>query len=82
MFHLRERGGEVHYLMNVGTMEKPNIVEHHTPLSAAVWACGHNEPKQEALAGHPEFCIHSGEFFFEGTWDRPKRKRKKDVVCE
>lgn len=81
MFHLRERDGKVYYLMNVGSKEKPNIVEHHTALSSAEWACGRKEPKQEALAGYPEFCIHSGEFFFEGTWDRPKR-RKKDVVCE
>ena len=82
MFHLRERGGEVHYLMKLKMDGKEKFVEHHTPLSAAEWACGHNEPKQEALAGHPEFYIHSGEFFFEGTWDRPKRKRKKDEVCE
>ena len=81
MYHLRERGGEVHYLMKLNMNGKEKFVKHHTPLSAAEWACGHKEPKQEALAGHPEFCIHSGEFFFEGTWDRPKR-RKKDVVCE
>lgn len=82
MYHLRERNGEVHYLMSIKVLDVPSLVEHHTPLSAAEWACGHNDPKQEALAGHPEFCIHSGEFFFEGTWDAPKRKRKKDVVCE
>lgn len=81
MFHLMDRGGEVQYLMNVGTKDKPNIVQHKTALASAQWACKHNEPKQEAMAGHPEYCVHSGEFFFEGSWDKPKR-RKKDVVCE
>lgn len=78
MFHLKEQNGQVNYIMMAGK----DIVQHHTPLSTATWACEHRLPTQEAIAGHPEYCIHSGEFFFEGTWDAPKRKRKKDEVCE
>ena len=77
MFHLKEQNGQVNYIMMAGK----DIVQHHTPLSTATWACEHRPPAQEAIAGHPEYCIHSGAFFFEGTWDRQKR-RKKDEVCE
>lgn len=75
-YRLNERNGEVNYLM----MIKDTVVQHHTTMEAAQWACEHNKPKAEALPGHPEYCIHTGEFFFEGTWSKP-RKRKKDAVC-
>ena len=78
MFHLKEQNGQVNYIMMAGK----DIVRHHIPLSTATLTCEHRPPTQEAIAGHPEYCIHSGAFFFEGTWDRPKRKRKKDEVCE
>lgn len=77
MFHFKEQNGQVNYIMMAGK----DIVQHHIPLSTATLTCERRPPTQEAIAGHPEYCIHSGAFFFEETWDKP-RKRKKDEVCE
>ena len=77
-FKLVERNGEVNYLM----MINGTLVQHHTSVDTALWTCENNKPVAEALPGHPEYCVHVGEYFMEGTWDKPNRRRKKDVVCE
>lgn len=77
-FKLIERNGEVNYL----TIQGGTLIRHHTPINTALWTCEHNKPVAEALPGHPEYCVHVGEFFLEGVWDKPTRRRKKDEVCE
>ena len=77
-YKLNEQNGNVNYLMIAGN----DIVLHHTNLHTAKWACGHNEPKNEYIPGHPEYCIHAGAFYFEGKWKTEKpKKRVKDAVC-
>ena len=76
-YKLNEQNGEVEYLMMAGN----DIVRHKTNINAARWACEHYAPKSELLAKDmPEYCVHSGEFYFSGKWT--KKRRVKDEVCE
>lgn len=77
-YKLNEQNGNVNYLMMAGN----DIVLHHTPVGTAVWACENNKVKNETLCKeYPSYCIHAGQFYFDGKWQKP-RKRMKDVVCE
>ena len=78
-FKLNEQNGNVNYLMMAGN----DIVLHHTTIETATWACENNEVKNETLCKeHPDYCIHAGQFYFEGKWEKQKpKKRIKDAVC-
>ena len=85
-YRLKAADGEVSYLMRAGM----DVVMHHTNAAAAKWACDHNAPRNECISGHPEYCVHSGEFYFEGCWEADmlgeamaqRKRRVKDSVCE
>ena len=76
-YKLNEQNGKVSYLMISGN----DVVLCHTDVEAAKWMCEQRAPKKETSPGHPAFCVHAGQYYFEGKWTKPK-KRIKDVVCE
>lgn len=74
------KNGKVNYLMK----QKDGPVGSATPLSTAEWMLEQNKPFRSTE--YPGFPVavkteNGDEYFFEGTWDAPKRKRKKDAVC-
>ena len=78
-YKLKEQNGLSRYLM----VSWGDIVMAHKPIAAAEEICKQNQPVNECIPGHPAFCIHAGDFYFEGNWEKPKsKKRIKDEVCE
>lgn len=77
-YNLVSENGRVKYLMRAGK----SIVQHETSVETAVWMIENKPTTFECLAGHPEYAIHSGEFFIHGGQKPQKKRRTKDVVCE
>ena len=82
-YTLMTTNGRVKYIMR----QSSGTVGSDTPKSSAEWMLQNNGAfKSMEFEGYPigVKTQKGDEYFFQGVWPEPKRKRKrvKDVVCE
>lgn len=79
-YELTVKDGKIRYLAKSGR----DLVSCATSPDRAEWLMRNREITQDAVEGHPEYCVCAGgEYWFEGRWiAEKKRRRTKDIVCE
>lgn len=82
-YKLNEVGGMVRYLYRTNYHKTMNVlIEKETAMEAAEWLLDNGKPyKSDTYAGYPIAVSMNGtDYFFEGAWNEPKRRRVKEVA--
>ena len=79
-FKLKSQNGRIRYYM----AQKSGVVGNDTRLDSAEWMLREHKPYRTGkIEGFPVTVMCNGhEYFFEGEWPEPKKRRTKDKVCE
>ena len=81
-YKLNEVGGMVRYVYRHRTRCADHIDNKRTAMEAAEWLLDNGKPyKSDEYPGYPIAVSMNGtDYFFEGAWAEPKRRRVKEVA--
>ena len=79
-YKLKSQNGRIRFV----TRQYGANICHETRLDSAEWMLNEYKPYKSTEFEGYEVGVRvadGNEYFFEGTWNKPRR-RKKDIVCE
>ena len=76
-YNITNRDGMARYIMQAGK----DIVMGEMSMDTAERIIMAGIPQNKTLTMHPTFCVNVGPYYFQGSWEKPRR-RMKDIVCE
>lgn len=76
-YNITDRDGMARYIMQAGK----DIVKAQMSMETAERIVMSGNVQNKALPLHPTYCVNVGPYYFQGSWNKPRR-RMKDIVCE